>query len=171
MNPSELRNETTLSGVAENLENSKHSHLFAVIIDVTESQKKDKGDPFITSLKVIDPSFNYKTQIQNESIKFHKFFKITLQHETPEQAPKIAHIGQIIRLRRFRYKLADRGQIVGYDQKFSNWLIYSGYKEENKHPNKALFYKSFDKNKERDLNTYETGRLQDLREWSSQFFA
>lgn len=84
MNRSELRNETTLSGVAENPENTKHSYLFAVIIDVTESKKEKKGDPFITSLKVIDPSFNYKTKIQNDKIKFHKFFKINLQHETPD---------------------------------------------------------------------------------------
>ena len=63
MNRSELRNETTLSGVAENPENAKHSYLFAVIIDVTESKKEKKGDPFVTSLKVIDPSFNYKTKI------------------------------------------------------------------------------------------------------------
>lgn len=115
MNRSELRSESTLSAVAENPEHSKHSLLFAVIIDVTESKKEKKGDPYVTSLKVIDPSFNYKTEIKNEKIKFHKFFKINLQHETPDNAPQISHIGEIIRLRRFRYKLTDRGQIVGYE--------------------------------------------------------
>lgn len=84
MNKSELRNESTLSAIAENTENSKHSLLFAVIIDVTESKKSKKLDKYTTSLKVVDPSFNYKTEIKNENIKFHKFFKINLTHETPD---------------------------------------------------------------------------------------
>jgi len=86
-NKAELRNESTLSAVAEIPEHSQHSLLFAVIIDVNESKKGKKGDPFVTSLKVVDPSFNYKTEIKNEKIKFHKFFKINITNEIPEKAP------------------------------------------------------------------------------------
>lgn len=172
MNRPELRNESTLSAIAENVEHSQHALLFAVIIDVTECKREKQGDPYVTSLKVVDPSFNYKTQIKNEAIKFHKFFKINLQNETPEKAPQITHIGEIIRLRRFRYKVTNRGQIIGYEQPFSNWLIYQGYQQKpTKNNNQALFHKEFDKNLQRELNDYESGRLQDLREWSSQFFA
>lgn len=51
-------------------------------------------------------------------------------------------------------------------------MIYPGYSQKkNTSENKALFYKNFPKNEKRELNDYERGRLDDLREWSSQFFA
>lgn len=115
MNRTDLRNESTLGAIAENLDTSKHSCVFGVIIDITEGKRQQKGEPFVTSFKVIDPSFNYKTKINNEKIKFHKFFKINVFNETTDNAPKVAYIGDIIRLRRFNYKVTDRGQIVGYE--------------------------------------------------------
>lgn len=60
MNRTDLRNETTLGHIAENVEKATHSCVFGVIIDITECHKKKEGEKFITSLKIIDPSFNYK---------------------------------------------------------------------------------------------------------------
>lgn len=171
-NRAELRNESTLAAIAENIEGSKHSCIFGVIIDITETKRQHQGEAFLTSFKVIDPSFNYKSQINNNKIKFHKFFKINVFSEVPEKAPSVAYIGDIIRLRRFSYKITDRGQIIGYEQKFSNWLIYPGYNPNNKeYSEQAMCCKTFDKNIDRKLNDYEKGRLEDLRDWSYQFFS
>lgn len=61
-------------------------------------------------------------------MKFHKFVRINIYSETIEEAPKSSIIGEIIRLRRFKFKITEKGQLVGFMNKFSNWLIYHGHK-------------------------------------------
>ena len=56
---------------------------------------------------------------------------------------------------------------MGNSEKYSNWLIYSGIKND---PVKASVYKDFLKNKNRKLNDYEKGRITDLRAWADTFF-
>ena len=56
---------------------------------------------------------------------------------------------------------------MGNMQKYSNWLIYSGLKGEKL---VSTCFKGYPKNKNRQLSTYEHGRLQDLRNWNDSFF-
>ena len=169
----ELKNETTLAAIAENPEKTNHALFFGVIIDISEPYKNEKSDNYTTNIKIIDPSFNYKSQIANPLLKFHKFVRVNIFTETPDNAPKVEYVGEIIRLRRFKFKLTERGQLIGNMQKFSNWLIYPGkeFKERKVvNPDLSFCYKLYPKNKDRVLNTHEKGRLEDLREWADSFF-
>lgn len=56
----ELKLEKSLADIAENPDVKGHSLLFGIIIDATEPIKYNNSDNFAVSLKVIDPSFNYK---------------------------------------------------------------------------------------------------------------
>lgn len=163
----ELKNETTLSAVAENPEGNNHYLLFAIIIDISEPYKTEESTNFTTKLKVIDPSFNYKANIDAKNLKFHKFVHVNIYSETPESAPRIQYVGDIIRLRRFKFRLTEKGELMGTMQKYSNWLIYSG---DMKGPEVSECFKSYDKNKNRTLNANEQGRLSDLRKWNDNFF-
>jgi len=93
---------------------------------MSEPYKSEDSTNYTTKLKVIDPSFNYKTVIKNDKIKFHKFVHINIYSETPDKAPVIRFVGDIIRLRRFKFKVTEKGELMGNMQKYSNWLIYSG---------------------------------------------
>ena len=167
----ELKNETTLASIAEAPSDNPHYLLFAVIVDITETAKFAENENFVTRLKIIDPTFNYKATLKGTDIKFFKFATVTIYSETPESAPRIQYIGDIIRLRRFKFGISeDRGELYGTEVKFSNWLIYSGEKgsEFTDICHKSI-YES--KNHDRFVNQIEQGRITDLREWSAKFFA
>lgn len=164
---SELKNESTLAAVAENPDGNLHYLLFAVIIDMSEPTKLEESKNYITKLKVVDPSFNYKEELKLGKLKFHKFVHVNIFTETPEEAPKVQFIGDIIRLRRFRFKYTSKGEVMGNDTKYANWLIYSGKKGESE---VSSSYKKFTKNSGRVLTEYEHSRLSDLRNWNDSFF-
>ena len=163
----DLKNETTLASIAESPSTNPHYLLYAVIIDISEPYKSPSSSNWTTKLKVIDPSFNYKTNHEIQGLKFHKYVYINIYTEKPEFAPRIKYVGDIVRLRRFNYKIADKGELIGNEVKFSNWLIYDGIKGSK---NDARCHKDFPANHNRQLNEYEAGRLSDLREWSDNFF-
>lgn len=163
----ELRNEHTLSSIAHDPENKNHALLFGIIIDISEPYKIEESTNFTTKLKIIDPSFNYKADLKIPDLKFHKFVHINIYSETPEQAPRIQYVGDIIRLRRFKFKMTPKNELMGNMQKYSNWLIYSGKRGDSF---VSECYKTYNKNKDRQLTNYERGRLMDLREWNDSFF-
>lgn len=163
----ELKNESTIAAIADNPEGNLHYLIFAVIIDVSEPTKIEESKNYITKLKVIDPSFNYKEELKLPRLKFHKFIHVNIFTETPEEAPKVTFIGDIIRLRRFKYKYTSKGEIMGNDTKYANWLVYSGKKGESE---VSTSFKKFDKNVNRQLTPHEQSRLSDLRNWNDTFF-
>lgn len=164
---SELKNESTIAAVAEAPEGNLHYLLFGVIIDVSEPTKVEESKNYITKLKVVDPSFNYKEELKLPKLKFHKFIHVNVFTETPEEAPKVTFIGDIIRLRRFRFKYTSKGEVMGNDTKYANWLVYSGRKGDSE---VATSFKKFAKNRDRPLTDYERSRLADLRNWNDSFF-
>lgn len=164
---SELKNESTIAAIAENPTGNLHYLLFAVIIDVSEPSKVEESKNYITKLKVIDPSFNYKEELKLSQLKFHKFIHINIFTETPEDSPKVTFIGDIIRLRRFRFKYTSKGEVMGNETKYANWLIYSGKKGDSE---VSTSFKKFDKNQDRKLTSHEQSRLSDLRNWNDTFF-
>lgn len=164
----ELKAETTLAEIAMNPQTHNHSHLFAVIIDVSEPHKSDANNNFNTRLKIIDPSFNYKAEVKVKELKFHKFVYINIYSETPEAAPKVNSVGDIIRLRRFRFKHTPKGEVLGNEVNFSNWLIYPAIPNKN---DTSFSFKAFNKNMERVLTRDEANRISNLRKWSQTFFS
>lgn len=163
----EFKNETTLATICESPESNLHYLLYAIIIDISEPVKHEDCSNYITWLKIIDPSFNYKAEIDNPRLKFHKFAHINIYSETPEEGPKIQCVGDIIRLRRFKFKYTTKGELMGNDVKYSNWLIYSGKKDENL---LSSCHKNYAKNKNREFTRFELNRITDLREWANIFF-
>jgi hypothetical protein len=163
----EFKNETTLATIAENPEANLHFLLFAVIIDVSEPLKVEDSSNYVTRIKIVDPSFNYKEEVKLERLKFHKFVHINIFSEKPEEGPKIHFVGDIIRIRRLKFKYTTKGELMGNDVKYSNWLIYSGKKGDSLESNS---FKKYYKNVGRKLTKFEEGRLSDLRDWADSFF-
>ena len=164
---SELNREYTIGEIAEYPDTKELKLTFGVVIDVTEPIKYEDKSNFITKLKIIDPTFNYKAEIKNKNIKFHKFIHVSIFTDNVTGAPKIKHVGDIIRLRRFNWKLSERGELVATEYKYSNWLIYDGNIDAKE---TSSSYKSFDKNVKRKLNEYESSRLKELRKWNDSYF-
>lgn len=163
----EIKDETTLASIAENPTASESALLFAVIIDIAEPRKNEQCGGYSTHVKIIDPSFNYKSRVNSAKLKFHKFVHLSIFSETPDAAPRIKYVGDIIRLRRFRFKYTDRCELKGFEQNYSNWLVYPGGKND---PLTARCHKPYPKNADRPLNIYEKGRIADLRCWADHFF-
>lgn len=164
----ELKKETTLAAIARDPNSYNQAFLYAIIIDVSEPSKMTDSANYNTKLKIIDPSFNYKAEVKYAELKFHKFVHVNIYTETPEEAPKVKSVGDIIRLRRFRFKYTPKGELMANDLKFSNWLVYSAVRE-NK--DISVSYKKWDKNHNRELTVHEANRVSDLRKWSEVFFA
>jgi hypothetical protein len=165
----DLKNETTLSSLAQQGGENSSALCWGVIIDISEPTKANNSSNFVTKLKIIDPSFHYKAvQPSNNRLKFHKFCTLIIYSETPGTAPKINCVGDIIRIRRFKFRITDEGELIGVMGKFSNWLIYEG--EPNSKNNLAYCHKPFDKNINRELSASEKGRLLDLRKWIDNYF-
>jgi hypothetical protein len=164
---SELNREYTLGEIAEYPGTKELKLTYGVVIDVTEPIKYEDKHNYITKLKIIDPTFNYKAEIKNKDIKFHKFVHVSIFTNNVNSAPKIKHVGDIIRLRRFNFKLSERGELVAIENKFANWLVYDGNIDANE---VSSSFKKFDKNVNRKLNEFESSRLRDLRKWNDSFF-
>lgn len=78
----------------------------------------------MSSFKVIDPSFNYKQSVNNKNVKFFKFLKVNIFSETLASAPLNVQIGDVIKLKRFGFKLSDKGQPVSFENTYSNWSVF-----------------------------------------------
>ena len=61
----DLKNETTLSALAMQTDENSSSLCWGVIIDISEPSRVDSNSNFTTRLKIIDPSFNYRVQQEN----------------------------------------------------------------------------------------------------------
>jgi hypothetical protein len=164
----DLKNEVTLADIAE-VEAYRDKKLsYGIIIDVSEPFRYENRDEYVTKLKIVDPTFNYKAFINNENIKFHKFVTVHIYSNWIAKSPKIKNVGDILRLRRFNFVVTPKGELVGYLNKYSNWLVYQGKKGASFKPTS---YKDIDKNFDREMSQYERNRIDELRDWSRDFFA
>lgn len=78
----------------------------------------------MSSFKIIDPSFNYKQQLNNPRVKFFKFAKVNIFSESLQSAPTGIQIGDVLRLKRFGVKLSDKGQPVFFENIYSYWSVF-----------------------------------------------
>lgn len=162
-----LKNEVTLADVAEEEAFRDKKLSFGVIIDVSEPFRYDNRDEYVTKLKIVDPTFNYKAYINNPNLKFHKFVQVHIYSNFIAKSPKIKNVGDILRLRRFNFVVTPKGELIGYLNKYSNWLVYQGRKGASFKPTS---FKDIEKNFDRELTTYERTRVDELRDWSHDFF-
>lgn len=104
----ELQKETTLGAIANDASKRDKHFSWGVIIDVSEPFRYESKEEFVVKLKIIDPTFNCKAYIENEEIKFHKFVTLHIYSGFINVCPKIKHVGDIIRLRRFNVSFRRR---------------------------------------------------------------
>lgn len=142
--------------------------LFGIIIDISEPFRSQEGADYVTKFKIIDPTFNHKAYITNKDIKFHKFVTVMIYSKTLGKSPKVKNVGEILRLRRFEFCLTQKGELLAYQNNFANWLIYKG---ERKSPYVPTCHFDIEKNEGRTCTKWEQMRLEELREWSYQFFS
>ncbi len=98
--------------------------LFAVVVDISEPFKIE-DNCYTTKIKIIDSSFNYTKTSDNEDVKFNRYAMIYVYSEKIVECPAIKHIGDIIRLRRFQFRINHLGELEGKSKSFSNWLVYN----------------------------------------------
>lgn len=160
-------NEVTIADIANNAELRDKKLSWGVIIDISEPFEYEEKNEHMVKIKIIDPTFNFKEYIENRDIKFHKFVTIQVAAKFLNKCPKIKSVGDIIRLRRFNFVLNDNGELLGYQNVYSNWLVYHG---QTGAKTRHTCAHDISKNKGRKLSSAEEGRLFELREWSNNFF-
>ena len=163
----ELHQERTLARIAESPSSRQKILTFGVIIDTSEPFKVPESTNYTVKLKVVDQSFNYSQVIENDEIRFQNYVYVYIYAPDATKLPKIVHIGDIIRLRRFNFIVNDKGELVGHMQQYSNWMIFdvddrSGYEIRSS--------KSITKNENRTATLFEEERIAELRTWTRQFF-
>ena len=165
-NKTNTDNEYTLEMLAKNPDMTLKPNLFVVVIDISEAKKQSNADNFTFRLKVLDQTFNYKEKIDSSIVKFHKFVHLNIYVEDLTNSPSVDLVGSILRIRRFMFKTTSKGELMGSQVKFSNWLLYSGM------PNDSIqsySYRNFYKNKTKELNREEFRKLNEIREWFASF--
>lgn len=140
---------------------------FGIIIDISEPFRYEDKDDYVTKIKVIDPTFNFKAYITNKEIKFHKFVTIQIYSKILAKGPKVKKVGEILRLRRFEFCLSPKGELIGFQNLFSNWMIFKGEKKATYTPTSYL---DIEKNLNRDVTKFEKSRIEELRDWAFTFF-
>lgn len=108
-----FKNEVTMVGscltqadIAEEEEKRDKKLTFGIIIDISEAHRYDDSNQYVTKIKLIDPTFNFRSFIKNKQIKFHKFITVNIYSQFLTRCPKIKNVGDILRLRRFNVSLA-----------------------------------------------------------------
>lgn len=84
------------------------------------------------------------------------------------KGPKVKRVGEILRLRRFEFCLSPKGELIAFQTLFSNWLIFKGEKKAGYTPTS---YFDIEKNCNREITKFEKSRIDELREWSHNFFS
>lgn len=148
-------------------------YTFGSIVDICEpflsqTYNDDKTGSYVTKIKIVDNTFNQNTTIDNSAIKFQKYAIINIYSISPTEAPKIQNVGDIIRLRRFLFQINSLGELVGYDNSFSNWMIYDGKVGGDLIPKSMKNIAA--NNDKRQPHDYEKERIEKLRKWNNSFF-
>lgn len=140
---------------------------FGVIIDNSEPFRYDEKEDYVTKIKIIDPTFNFKAEIGNKEIKFHKYVTVHVYSKIQSKCPKVRNVGDILRLRRFEFCLTPKGELIAFQNQFANWMIFRGDRKSTYTPTS---YMDIEKNQKREITAFEKGRIEEIREWSYQFF-
>lgn len=145
---------------------SKRKCVFAVIVEATAPLKTEKYSNYFTVLKVIDPSFNYRCKAPMKELIFQRYIDVYIFSESPVEAPRVRCVGDIVRLRGFKFRLRRKGDVRCYDAKFATWDVFGGQKDDPFEPISSRRSPESCK----PLSEIHVGRLSDLRYWSDHFF-
>lgn len=163
-----LKNEINLADAAEDPQKRHKMLTFGVIIDISEPFRYEDKDDYVTKIKIVDPTFNFKAYITNKDIKFHKFVTIQIYSKVLDKGPKVKKVGEILRLRRFEFCLSQKGELIAFQNLFANWMIFKGERKASYAPTS---YMDIEKNHNREITKFEKSRIEELRDWAYSFFS
>lgn len=100
--------------------------MFVVVVDFTEPYVSNTGGTMV-KVKVIDESYNrakttfgQENQMQSVSVLYFR-----AENSSKDNLPNIISVGDIIRIRRFKFVVEDTtGKVIGNEMRFSNWMIF-----------------------------------------------
>ena len=168
-----VRRESNLAEIAKRAGDlfEMHSDLFAVIVDYSSPVISEESGNYVTQLKVIDPSFNFKTQAKDTHLRFFKFAKINLYAKKQDDIPAVFQLGDIIRLKRFKFAIGDKkGDLIAFDHDiYGKWTLYSGEDDTQKSLKPKL--NKISTNPEEKGKDFITNRIRDLKIWAKEFFS
>lgn len=163
-----IRHEATLSTAAEFPSKNLYRNVFAVVVEISVPTYLEAYEKYLTRLKIVDCSFNFKESSPHSTLKFHKFVLLNIYSDSLKYAPKVNKIGDIIRLFYARFSISVKGELVCYSDDYLDWMTFSSEGNRDRLP---LSMNSSARTNERALTNSEKNRLQSLSEWSSNFFA
>lgn len=140
-----------------------------VILDATGAYKTYDSIDYVTKLKIIDPTFNYK----DNSTNFKSFVHVFVYSDTPEAGPRTNRVGDIVKLTNFdvgpsltQFRTYQNSEVKAlYHKGQSEWSIFDGRKNANFLPI------SKSKSSSIALTNQDKETVKSLRGWAESFFA
>lgn len=165
----EMENERSLGRVAYLAKKASKGDIkcdtFGVIIDCT-SPYENKNNEHYVKVKIIDQTFNAERQHENKNLSLHKYVTVTIKVEANENQQYNRLFGHILRLRRFFFKINEKGELCGsMVAAISNWLVVTN---DTLQP-KILLKSSRESNKDRVLFDFEKDTIIKMSDWSRKF--
>ena len=141
--------------------------MFAVVVDFSEPIQNDNKE-YQMKLKVIDETYNRTVPsfVASEEMSFVAHVHFFQKQPIRDNMPRVVSVGDIIRVRRFKFAVDNWGKVVGTEQTFSNWVVYDlqTLQHISAKPLK-------EKAKQRELSVWEDERLRSLQKWALQFLS
>ena len=133
-----------------------------VILDATGAYKTYDSIDYVTKLKIIDHSFNYRDNETN----YKSFIHVFIYSDSFEAGPRTNRVGDIIKLTNFDFRTYQNSEVKAlFHRGQSDWAVFDGRKNANFIP----VTKS--KQSAVSLTGNEKEEIKSLRNWAEVFFA
>lgn len=161
-----ISKERTLARIIQGATLDSKINTWGVVIDISKPANCQTRNLWCSKLKIIDHTFNCDQQTNNSQIRFFNYAIVNIYSTDQEELPRIDCLGDLIRLRRFNWVVSEHGELMGFMQKFSNWMTFSG----NGTNTVMLSNMSLPSNQGREFENFEKQQLNELRRWTKSFF-
>jgi hypothetical protein len=160
-----VRNEAPLAIIAEKPAKNIYRNVFGVILEASQPALLDDSGNYCVHFKIIDQTFNFTEKTGEAGLKFHKCAHVYVYTGSLEEAPKIARVGDLLRLYFARFYLSGKGELVCRTDYFCDWRVYTC----DGNLKKPLAANKTTREVRADLTADERNYAEYLQGWSRQF--
>lgn len=165
--------ERTLARIANNVTlkpdpRDNKFDTFGIIIDCSDSVLSENKQGYITKMKIIDHTFNFKEYIDNKHITSQSAVQVVIKSQDQDDAPKVQYLGSVLRLRKFIFGINTKGEMYGFQEGFSNWIVVNTYPESKQKTIACINNKKW--NNDRQICPWESEQIDKLMDFSRTFF-
>lgn len=160
-----IRNEAPLAIAAEKPAKNIYRNIFGVILEASQPALLDDSGNYCVHFKIVDQTFNFTEKIVHPGLKFHKYAHVYVYTSTPEEAPKIGRVGDLLRLYYARFYLSGKGELVCRTDYFCDWRVYAA----DGNLKKPLSANVTTRKVQAELTEDERNYAEYLQGWSRQF--